>query len=135
MGRYLLVVLMVLLTTSCASLNPLDVLNPNKPSLEVNTQLGKTNESESNNIKVETGKQEYKQEAEKISNDRNYNADKIENIVQGMSLVEFVIVVLLAGIAIPKASEVYRGVKVVVSDVWGAVVLAPIKAIGSLFGR
>ena len=46
MNRLVPIVLFSLILSSCASLNPLDVLNPNKPSLEVNAQVGKTNEQE-----------------------------------------------------------------------------------------
>jgi len=120
---------------SCASLNPLDILNPDKPSLEVSAQVGKTNEVEKSNIKLESGKQEIKQEAEKITNDNNYTAESMENIVQGMSLVELLIVIVLAGIAIPSIDKVYKGIKVVISDVWSAVVVTPARAIFSIFKK
>jgi prepilin-type N-terminal cleavage/methylation domain-containing protein len=118
---------------SCASLNPFDMLNPDKPSLEVSAQVGKTNEIERSNIKLESGKQEIKQEAEKITNDNNYTAESMENIVQGMSLVELLIVIVLAGIAIPSIDKVYKGIKVVISDVWSAVAVTPARAIFSIF--
>jgi prepilin-type N-terminal cleavage/methylation domain-containing protein len=120
---------------SCASLNPLDILNPDKPSLEVSAQVGKTNEVEKSNIKLESGKQEIKQEAEKITNDNNYTAESMENIVQGMSLVELLIVIVLAGIAIPSIDKVYKGIKVVISDVWSTVAVTPARAIFSIFKK
>lgn len=135
MGRLLLLVLTVALTSSCASLNPLSILNPAKPSLEVSAQVGKTNEQEKNNIKLESGTNEVRQEADTISNDNNYNADNIQNVIQGMTLTEFIIVVFLAGVALPNWKDMYTGVKVVIGDVWGAVVATPVKAIYSLFRK
>lgn len=135
MGRVILVMLLGLLTGSCASLNPLDIINPDKPSLEVNAQVGKNNEQEKSNIKVESGKKEVRQEAERISNDKIYAADKIENVIQGMSLIEFLIVLCLAGVALPNWKDLYIGVKTVIGDVWGAVVVTPAKAVYSLFRR
>ena len=125
----LLLVVTFLSLTSCASLNPLDVLNPAKPSLEVNAQVGKTNEQEKNNIKVEEGKTEVKQEAEAITNDTNYTADKIENVVQGMSKFELIVFALLAGIAIPTYGTMYKAFKVILSDVYGAVIVTPLRSI------
>lgn len=139
MKRLLLSLMLCFSVISCASLNPLDILNPDKPSLEVNAQVGKTNEQEKNNIKVESGKQEIKQEADKISNDHNYTADKIENITQSMSKWELALYTLLAGIAIPKANVLYNGVKTVVRDVFDAAIGTPVKGISNfilkLFGK
>lgn len=118
-----------LLITSCASLNPLDVLNPAKPSLEVNAQVGKTNEQEKNNIKLESGKQDVRQEAEKISNDNNYTAEKIENVVQGMSKFELIVFALLAGIAIPTYTTMYKALKIIIGDVYNAVIVTPLKSL------
>ena len=113
--------------TSCASLNSLDVLNPAKPSLEVNAQVGKTNEQEKNNIKIEEGKTEVKQEAEAITNDINYTAEKIENIVQGMSTLELVLFTFLAGWAIPAPAETFRFAKRVMSDTVNMLIVTPVK--------
>lgn len=139
MTHLLKVIPFMLLITSCASLNPLDVLNPAKPSLEVSAQVGKTNEQEKNNIKVEDGKTEVKQEADSISNDKNYNADKIENIVQGMSKFELALFTLLAGIAIPSYKVLYDGIKTIISDTFNNVIVYPIKGIAvfilKLLGR
>lgn len=130
---------LLFLIASCASLDPLDVLNPTKPSLEVNAQVGKTNEQEKSNIKVEEGKTEVKQEADSISNDKNYNADKIENIVQGMSKFELALFTLLAGIAIPSYKVLYGGIKTIISDTFNNVIVYPIKGIAGfilkLLGR
>ena len=130
---------LLFLMTSCASLNPLDVLNPAKPSLEVSAQVGKTNEQETNNIKVEEGRTEVKQEADSISNDKNYNADKIENIVQGMSKFELALFTLLAGIAIPSYKVLYGGIKTIISDTFNSVIINPIRGIAGfilkLLGR
>ncbi len=129
MKRLSPILLFLFLLTSCASLNPLDVLNPNKPSLEVNAQVGKTNEQEKNNIKLESGKQETNQEAEKITNDNNYTADKIENVVQGMSKFELIVFALLAGIAIPTYTTMYKAMKIVIADVYNAAIVTPLKSL------
>ena len=157
MKRLLLSLILCFSVISCASLNPLDILNPDKPSLEVNAQVGKTNEQEKNNIKVESGKQEIKQEADKISNDHNYKADTIENITQQFSkevlylvLALIGIVIFLGGWAIPPPKEclvaietllkkTYLGIKFVISDILFTFILTPIKAIADfilkLFGK
>lgn len=135
MVRLLVLALTLLLVSSCASLNPLDVLNPNKPSLEVSAQVGKTNEQEKNNIKLETKGNELRQDADTISNDHNYNADSIQNIVQGMSTIELILLVLMAGVAIPPMRDIYKGVKVVISDTWYACVVVPFTLIASIFKR
>ncbi len=127
MNKLLPILPFLFLLSSCASLNPLDVLNPNKPSLEVNAQVGKTNEQEKNNIKLESGKQDIKQEAEKITNDNNYTADKIENITQGMSIVELLLFTFLAGWAIPTPAETFRFAKRAVSDTVNMLIVMPVK--------
>ena len=137
--KHLLLVAIILLTSSCASLNPLDILNPSKPSLEVNAQVGKTNEQEKNNIKLESGTKEVKQEADTISNDQNYVADKIENITQGMSKWELALYTLLAGFAIPNIGVFYKGLKVIIADTYNAIVVTPLKGVSGfilkLFGK
>lgn len=126
MYKYTLLTIALLLT-SCASLNPLDILSPDKPSLEVTAQVGKTNEQEKNNIKVEEGKTEVKQEADSITNDTNYTADKIENITQGMSKLELLLFALLAGWAIPTPAKTFEFVKRVVSDTINILIVIPVK--------
>lgn len=127
MFKPILLALTALLMVSCASLNPLDILSPDKPSLEVNAQIGKTNEQEKNNIKVEEGKTEVKQEADSITNDTNYTADKIENITQGMSKLELLLFALLAGWAIPTPAKTFEFVKRVVSDTINILIVTPVK--------
>lgn len=127
MTNLLKVIPFTLLITSCASLNPLDVLNPTKPSLEVNAQVGETNKQEKNNIKVEERKTEVKQEADSITNDTNYTADKIENITQGMSKLELLLFALLAGWAIPTPAKTFEFVKRVVSDTVNIIIVTPVK--------
>lgn len=122
-------IVVLFLLTSCASFNPLDVLNPEKPSLEVNAQVGKTNEQEKNNIKVEDSKTEVKQEADSITNDTNYTAEKIENITQGMSKLELIMFALLAGWAIPSPAKTVGFTKRVISDTVNVLIVTPIKAI------
>lgn len=139
MKRLLLSLVLCFSVISCASLNPLDILNPDKPSLEVNAQVGKTNEQEKNNIKVESGKQEIKQEADKISNDHNYTAETIENITQNLPIEYLVIMLFLAGWIIPTPKETFSIGKRIVVDVFDALIITPIKAIADfilkLFGK
>ena len=139
MTHLLKVVPFMLLITSCASLNPLDVLNPAKPSLEVNAQVGKTNEQEKNNIKLESGKQDVRQEAEKISNDNNYTADKIENITQNIPLEYVLLIALLSGWIIPTPMETFRIAKRVVKDTLDILIISPVRGVADfilkLFGR
>lgn len=139
MTNLLKVIPFILLITSCASLNPLDVLNPAKPSLEVNAQVGKTNEQEKNNIKLESGKQDVRQEAEKISNDNNYTADKIENITQNIPLEYVLLIALLSGWIIPTPMETFRTAKRVVKDTLDILIISPVRGVADfilkLFGR
>lgn len=139
MTNLLKVIPFMLLITSCASLNPLDVLNPAKPSLEVNAQVGKTNEQEKNNIKLESGKQDVRQEAEKISNDNNYTADKIENITQNIPLEYVLLIALLSGWIIPTPMETFRIAKRVVKDTLDILIISPVRGVADfilkLFGR
>lgn len=123
----LLLVATFLSLSSCASLNPLDVLKPDKPSLEVTAQVGKTNQQEKNNIKIEDRKTEVKQDADSISNDTNYTADKIENITQGMSKLELLLFALLAGWAIPTPSKTFEFIKRVISDTLDILIVTPFK--------
>lgn len=131
-------VIMLLFVSSCASLNPLSVLQPD-PKLEVNANVGKNVEQEKNQVKVEAGNSETKQEAEKITNDNNYTADKIENITQNIPLEYMLILALFAGWAVPTPKECYFGVKAVVGDILTTFIVTPIKGVAKfilqLFGR
>lgn len=139
MIRILIAIMLSFSLSSCASLNPLDVLNPSKPSLEVNAQVGKTNEQEKNNIKVESGKQEIKQEADKISNDNIYTAESIKNVTQNLPIEYLVIMLFLAGWLIPTPKETFIIIKRIVTDTVNIILITPVKVISSfilkLFGR
>lgn len=122
-------IIVSLLLTACASINPLDIINPDKPSLEISAQVGKTNNSEKNNIKLDSGKN-IKQDAEMISNDHNYAADKIENVTQGMSKFELILFSIMAGFAISPSSVkvLYNAVGVVIKDTY-KLILTPFKGL------
>lgn len=116
---------MVLLVLSgCASMNPLSVFTP-KP--QVNAQVGKENQQEVNTAKIESGT--TNQKAEKISNDQNQQADKIVNIVKDLDTTTLIILVVLAGAALPSFREMYNAFKAVVGDVLNCFIVVPCKAI------
>lgn len=117
MIKHLQIVSLCLVMASCSILDAGRLLNPDKPSLEVNAQVGKSNSQEKSTIKIQTG-QDLKQDAEKITNDSNYAAERIENITQGMSTFELILMIVLAGLAIPNYSDVLRGVKEIIVDVY-----------------
>ena len=81
---------------SGCSLTP---FNPfaDEPKLEVNAAVGKNVKQEKSKIKVEQGGQE----AETISNDTKQMADTISNVTQNIPVEYLLILVLMAGWAIP----------------------------------
>jgi hypothetical protein len=145
---WLILLLMVSLGFSgCSSFNPLSILQPNKPAVEVNAQVGKTNEQEQNNIKLEQGKTE--QTADTISNDTSYKADVVNQIVNGLTWWQLVAIIVLAGVALPSWKELgygvkltlvegYKGVRFVLADILQLLVV-PVKGVRdfllSLFGK
>ena len=135
MRKFVTATLLAITLTSCSALDAIDILNPAKPSIEVNAQVGKTNELEKSNIKAESGKTEIRQDADEISNDTSYSADTIKQITQNVPIEYLLIVVLLAGWAIPSPKESYQSGKRVVSDIWQGLVVEPIKGIGGFILR
>lgn len=135
MRKFVTAALLALTLTSCSALDAIDVLNPAKPSIEVNAQVGKTNELEKSNIKAESGKTEIRQDADEISNDTSYSADTIKQITQNVPIEYLLIIVLLAGWAIPSPNESYQSGKRVVSDIWQGLVVEPIKGISGFILR
>ncbi len=129
------IVSLCVLLASCSVMDASRLLDPTRPSYEMTAQVGKANSQEKNNIKLETNGKEYKQDAERISNDNNYTADSIKNITQGMSTLELIILIVLAGIAIPTTAQIYSGIKAVIGDIWKGLIIRPLKDIFSLFKR
>lgn len=118
--------------TSCSVMDAARILDPNKPSLEVSAQVGKTNNQEKSTVKVESG-DKVQQDAESISNDNHYVAETIENVTKSMSAFELVCLVLFAGLAIPSAGQLYTAFKTVVGDFFSAFLIKPIKTVFGLF--
>ena len=127
MFKNILLALTLLLLPAC-SLTPFDAFS-DKP--QINANVGKNVEQEANTAKVEVGKeevnQEINQEAEQISNDTNQTqtADVIENITQQLpnniiyllaGLV--VVIVFMAGWAIPDPKQTGKGLRVLVIDLY-----------------
>lgn len=129
------IVSLCVLLASCSVMDASRLLDPSKPTYDVTAQVGKTNNQEKNNIKLETNGKEYKQDAERISNDQNYTADSIKNITQGMSTFELLILVVLAGVAIPTTAQIYSGIKVVIGDIWTGLIIKPLKDIFSILRK
>ena len=102
----------------CA-MNPLSALMPDKPSIELNANVGKNVKQEKAAVKIETGKTE--QTAETISNDTKYEAKTISQITNQMPMWMFAVVILLAGWAIPTPRECMLGVKSLVNSSAGVV--------------
>lgn len=96
-----LIVLVVLLQ-GCAALNPIkavtDLLNPNKPSLSVDTEFVIGDKQETVNTQVGSTSS-TKQEAEVINN-------KIINETD-----PFMLILLIFGWILPSPMEIWRGIK------------------------
>ncbi len=127
MIKFLRIALISLVVTSCSILDPLDVIKPDKPLIEANVNIGKNVEQEKSNIKLEQGNKDIKQEADVISNDHKYEAKSIKQITQNIPLEYLLVVVLLAGWAIPSPRDSYTGFKIIISDIFNAVIIVPLK--------
>ena len=125
--RFILVALaLIVFMPGCSSLNPLSMLTP-KPSIEVNANVGKNVNQDKNVLKVETGT--TNQTADAISNDTAYKADTINQITNSLTPLELLIIVIMAGAALPSFKEMYIGLKVVIADVLKTFIVTPITAI------
>ncbi len=102
-------------SSGCASLNPLDILNPSK-GVEVSANVGKNVEQEKNNIKLEQGTTTTKQEAETISNDTSYKSDVVNQITNELTWWQWLLILACVGAALPSWREMGVGVKVAVSE-------------------
>ncbi len=118
---------MVAVTVSgCSTLNPLSLLS-DKPSVEVNANVGENVKQEKATIKLEQGKTE--QTADNISNDTKYEAGIVNQITQNIPIEYLAIVVLLAGWVIPSPKECYVGTKWLIVDLFDTLVKTPLKGI------
>lgn len=117
-------------------MNPLSMFTK-KPSIEVNANIGKNVNQDKSMIKVETGTSN--QTADQISNDTAYKADTINQITNSLTPLELLIIVIMAGAALPSFKEMYVGLKVVTGDILRTAVVYPCTAISKfvlvLFGR
>jgi len=129
-----LMILSLLSISGCSTLNPLGALSPTP---KVVAQVGKENKNEDNLIKAEANTSSV-QEAETITNTQDQTANTIENVTQNLPLEYLLIVSLLAGWAIPTPLECYKGVKIIVGDIFNGV-MYPVKGLGNwllkLFNR
>lgn len=138
--KILTTLFLLLLLTSCASLNPLSVLE-DKPKIETNLNVGENVSQEQNKVKSEVGNTISTQEAEKITNDTNTNiqAQQVQTFIQQLTWWQQALLVILAGAALPSFKEMYSGIKIVVADACSAFVVTPVKGVANfiltLFGR
>jgi len=126
MKKFILVCILLMLTPSCSSLNPLSFLNDD-PKLEVNANVGKNVEQEKSKIKVETGTSN--QTADTISNDTTYQAKTVNQITQDIPPYIIGLLILGFGWIIPDPRICYNGVKWIIKDIAGALIITPIKAV------
>lgn len=147
--KILTAILLCLTLQSCALTNPLDFFKE-EPKIETNVQLGKTNESEQNKLKIEQSGDTIKQDADTISNDTSYKADVVNQITKNLGFWELVLLIVCAGFAIPSYKEVgmgaettvvklYSGLKVLTTDILNGIIVTPVRGtknfILELFGR
>jgi len=99
MKKLIIIALMSFSLQSCSNLNPLDLINPEKPSLEVNANVGKNVQQEKSNIKVESGSKTVKQDAEVISNDikTDIKADIVNQITNNVTTTHIILFGLMCG--------------------------------------
>jgi uncharacterized protein YcfL len=131
MRKYLTIALVALSLCSCSALDAMNILNPDKPSVEVNANVGKNVEQEKSNIKIEQGTKQVKQDADTISNDTAYKADVINQITQNIPVEYIIIMVFLGGWAIPSFSSCVKATKDFTADVLKSLVVNPIKGLAS----
>jgi hypothetical protein len=120
----------------CAALDPLSILKE-KPSLEVNANVGKNVKQEKSVVSVEQGA--TSQTADEISNDTSYTADTVNQITKNVPIEYLLIMVLLGGWCIPSPKETYNGTKWLITDILKSTIYNPTKGIANfilaLFGR
>ncbi|AFK66637.1 hypothetical protein COPG_00041 [Colwellia phage 9A] len=144
MRKFLIIALMALSVQGCASMNPLSLLKPDKPSIEANVQLAKNAEQEHNALKVENGNTEIKQEAEKISNDTKteIKADIVNQITNSMTLDQMITFIIMygaacfcVGVLCPDVPRLYGAIKYVIKDVFYGIIVKPIKGVFDYFRK
>lgn len=119
---------LILFMPGCSSLNPLSMF-AKKPSIEVNANIGKNVKQDKSMLKVETGT--TNQNADQISNDTSYQADTVNQITNNLTPLQLLIMIIMAGAALPSFKEMYAGLKVVVGDICQAFIIYPITAIAN----
>ena len=124
--RFLVLVVAAVALSSCSSMNPLSMLTK-KPSIEVNANVGKNVKQDKSVVKVETGT--TNQNADQISNDTSYKADTVNQITNNLTPLQLLIIVIMAGAALPSFKEMYVALKVVVGDVLKTFIVYPATAI------
>jgi hypothetical protein len=135
-GLFLATMIVLIGNSSGCSMipSPLDLLTPDKPSIELNANVGKNVEQDKSVIKIESG-QTTKQEAEAISNDTAYNADTIQQVTEHIPPWILGLLILFAGWVIPDPSKCVVGVKSILSNIF----VVPLKGFANfillLFGK
>ena len=117
-------IILCLTLSGCSALNPLDVLSPDKPKIEVNAQVAKNAKLEKSNIKLDSNN--TNQTADTISNDTKQTADNIKNITQNMPPWVLMLIVVLAALAFD-SKEFIKGIKSSIRDIF----IVPIKGVAN----
>lgn len=92
-------------TMGCSALSPLSAIKPS-PGIEASANVGRTASQEKSTVKLQQG---GSQTAEAISNDSRVQADSVVQQSTNVPAWLILIVVLLAGWAIPSPKECVRG--------------------------
>lgn len=130
--RKLYTTMFILLIQSCSSVNPLSMLSPDKPSIEVNAQIAKNAEQDKSVIKLEQGG--TKQTADSISNDTRYEASVVNQITQNMTPFQITVLLftsLFVGWLLPDPVRVGVAVDKFIKYVFKGVVIYPIKSVAN----
>lgn len=136
--KFALIVLIGISSITFSGCSLTDFVKP-KPSVEANAQVGKENhqKNEDNQFKIESGTTEQKANA--ISNDTSYKADVVNQITSNLNWWQMVLIVVLAGVALPSwkelgagfkysVIEIYKGVRFMMIDLF-SLILVPCKGI------
>lgn len=126
MRLIIVITCMLFFMPGCSALNPLSMFTK-KPSIEVNANVGKNVKQDKSVLKVETGT--TNQNADQISNDTSYKADTVNQITNNLTPLQLLIIVIMAGAALPSFKEMYQGLKVIITDTLQAFIVKPITAI------
>ena len=135
----IILIMSSLVFSGCSMMpSPVDLLMPDKPSIEVNAAIGKNVEQDKSVIKIESGKT-TKQEAEKISNDTAYTAEVVNQVSEHIPPWILGLLILFAGWLIPEPSKCANIGKDIIFGALNGLIVKPIKGIADfvllLFGR